>query len=321
MNRKQVAIALAALAICITQNLSKAAEVKHRFLAVDESRHQLVHVDQFDSSKDWTLELPIKHRDIQLVGDNILLLSSLEGFHEYDLGDRRMVKEVKDYPGTVSARRLPDGRTILVRNEKAPAGVILVELAADGKVLRTSRFDVPQTRVVRMTPQETILFGNANQVFEGDLDGNILKRHTIEGQGKVWAYQTVCLPSGHLLVSGGYVPKVFELDADGRVVKTMGLRQSDEGKDLGLHLFAGFQILKNGNLVTSNWSGHGPKDSTKGVQILEFDPQGKVVWTWHDPERAGSIDGVIILDDLDTGVLNDDVSSVLGPVTADTYER
>jgi hypothetical protein len=316
MNGKQVTIVLAMLAICTTLNLSKAAEVKHRFLAVDESRQQLVYVDQLDSSKDWTLKLPIKHRDIQLVGNNILLLSSVEGFHEYDLTDRRMVKEVKDYPGTVSARRLPDGRTILVCN--AP-GVTLFELAPDGKVLRKSNFDVPTTRVVRLTPQSTMLFGSGNRVFEGDLDGNILKQHTLPE--RVWAYQTVRLPSGNLLVCGGYDPRMFEVDLEGKVVKMIGPRQAGQEKDLGLHLLAGFQILKNGHIVVSNWSGHGAEDSRKGVQIVEFDPQGEVVWTWHDPERAGSIDGLIVLDELDTGVLNDDVSSVLGPVTADSYSR
>ena len=316
MNKQQVTIVAAAAVICLTQGISKAAEVKHRFLAVDEARHQLVHVDQFDSSKDWTLPLPIKHRDIQLVGKNVVLLSSLEGFHEYDLAERRMLKEVKGYPGTVSARRLPDGRTILVCN--AP-GVTLFELSPDGKELRKSTFDVPTTRVVRMTPQGTILFGSANRVFEGDLEGNLLKQYTLpEG---VWAYQTVRLPSGNLLVSGGYDPRMLEVDPKGKLVKTFGPGQTGAEKDLGLHLFAGFQIIKNGHIVMSNWSGHGEDDSRKGVQLVEFDSKGRVVWTWHDPQRAGSIDGLIVLDDLDTGVLNDDVSSVLGPVTAESYLR
>lgn len=318
MNTKLAGIVFGALAVFGAGNWDRAngAEIKHRFLAVDESRHQLVYVDQFDSSKDWTLKLPIKHRDIQLVGDNVLLLSSLEGFHEYDLRDRRMVKEVKGYPGTVSARRLPDGRTILVCN--AP-GVTLFELSAEGKELRKSTFDVPTTRVVRMTPQGTILFGSANRVFEGDLDGKILKEHTLPE--RVWAYQTVRLPSGNLLACGGYDPRMFELDGQGKVVKTIGAVEPGQAKALGLHLFAGFQILKNGHMVVSNWSGHGPKDSEKGVQILEFDTESKVVWKWHDPDQAGSIDGLIVLDELDTGVLNDDVSSVLGAVTADSYER
>lgn len=318
MNKQLVTIALAALASFVAVNWDRAngAELKHRFLAVDESRHQLVYVDQFNSSNDWTLKLPIKHRDIQLVGNNIVLLSSLEGFHEYNLKDRRMVREVKGYPGTVSARRLPDGRTILVCNSP---GVTLFELAPDGKVLRKSTFDVPTTRVVRMTPQGTILFGSGNRVFEGDLDGKILREHTLPKP--IWAYHTVRLPGGNLLVSGGYDARMFEVDAAGRVVKAFGPKPTGLGKDLGLHLFAGFQILKNGHIVVSNWSGHGPQDSRKGVQIVEFDRQGKVVWKWHNPKQAGSIDGLIVLDELDTGLLNDDISSVLGPVTADSYHR
>ena len=72
------------------------------------------------------------------------------------------------------------------------------------------------------------------------------------------------------------------------------------------------QVLKSGNIVVANWTGHGSADSAKGSQILQFNPRGEVVWHWHDPERAGSVHGVIILDDLDTRVLNDDTSSVLG---------
>jgi hypothetical protein len=72
-------------------------------------------------------------------------------------------------------------------------------------------------------------------------------------------------------------------------------------------------MLKNGHIVQANWTGHGSKDSAKGVQIVEFDAEGKIVWQWHDAEMAGTIHGLIVLDDLDPKVLNDDGSSVLGP--------
>jgi len=99
------------------------------------------------------------------------------------------------------------------------------------------------------------------------------------------------------------------------VVQTLGGRQSAEEKTSGYHLFAGFQVLKNGNVVVCNWTGHGPNDSSKGVQIVEYSPANQLVWKWHDPSRAGSVNGAIILDDLDTQVLNDDASSVLGAVS------
>jgi len=72
-----------------------------------------------------------------------------------------------------------------------------------------------------------------------------------------------------------------------------------------------FSVL---NIVVCNWTGHKPGDSVKAPQLLEFDSSGDIVWHWHDPERAGTLHGVIIIDDLDAKFLHDDISSVLGPV-------
>jgi hypothetical protein len=122
------------------------------------------------------------------------------------------------------------------------------------------------------------------------------------------------LPNGHLLVAGGYHTQMYELDADGKVARTIGGQPAGEAQSLGLHLFAGFQILNNGDMVVCNWTGHGAQDSSKGVQILQYNAAGQLVWKWHDPAQAGTINGAIIMDDLDPAVLNDDASSVLRPV-------
>ena len=70
--------------------------------------------------------------------------------------------------------------------------------------------------------------------------------------------------------------------------------------ELGFHFFGGFQVLANGHIVQCNWTGHGAQDSAKGVQIVEFDAAGRIVWQWHHPELAGSIHGVLVLDDLES---------------------
>ena len=61
-------------------SLAPAGEpIKHRFLAADESGHQLMLVDQFDPSKDWTI--PLKgNRDIQLLDEKRLLASFPGGY-------------------------------------------------------------------------------------------------------------------------------------------------------------------------------------------------------------------------------------------------
>jgi hypothetical protein len=287
----------------------RAAEIRHRFLAVDESRGQLLYVDEADASKGWTLKLSVKHRDLQLVGRNRVLLSTPDGYREYDLADRRLVKEVKGYAGGMSARRLQDGRTILACNTQ---GVTFYEFDRGDQLLRQANFPGISTRVVRLTPQGTLLFGSGSQVYEGDLTGKVLQHFSLpEG---AWAYQSLRLPNGHLLVAGGYHTQMYELDADGKVARTIGGQPAGEAQSLGLHLFAGFQILNNGDMVVCNWTGHGAQDSSKGVQILQYNAAGQLVWKWHDPAQAGTINGAIIMDDLDPAVLNDDASSVLRPV-------
>lgn len=310
MGRRDL-IGLAALAGAFLIGMARlpAAEIRHRFLAVDESRGQLLYVDESDASKGWTLKLSVKHRDLQLVGRNRVLLSTPDGYCEYDLADRRLVKEINGYPGGMSARRLRDGRTILACNRQ---GVTFYEFDAGDQLLRQANFQAPSTRVVRLTPQGTLLFGSGNQVYEGELTGKLLRAFSLpEG---AWAYQSLRLPNGHLLVAGGYHTRMYELDVDGKVIRTLGGEPAEEAKTLGLHLFAGFQMLDNGDLVVCNWTGHDPQDSSKGVQILQYNSAGQLLWKWHDPARAGSINGVIILDDLDPAMLNDDTSSVLRPV-------
>ena len=303
---KQLLFPIVLLAVCMPL---WAEEIKHRFLAVDESRDLLLYVDQTDASKDWDLKLPAKHRDIQLIGKNRVMLSSPDGYREFDLADRKMVKAVKGYAGAMSARRLANGNTILARNFE---GVTVHELGADDKEIRKVNFKGYATRVVRLSPKGTLLFGSGNQTLEGDWNGEV-KKITVPG-AKAWAYQSLRKPDGNLLVSGGYNPTIFELGPDGKVVKTWGGKETPDGKTLGYYFFGAMQVLKSGDLMVCNWTGHGAQDSAKGAQILQFNKDGQVVWKWHDPKRAGSIHGIIVLDDLDTSVLNDDVSYVLGPV-------
>lgn len=284
------------------------AEIRHRFLAVGESRAELHYVDQSDPAKDWNLKLPAKHRDLQLVGGNRVALTTPDGYRKYRLADRSVAKEVKGFPGTMGMRRFPDGRTLLACNVD---GVTIFELSADDRPLRKVTFKAPGTRVVRLAPQGTFLFGSQNRLFEGDFEGRTIR--TFELPAGCWAYQALRKPNGHLLVAGGYDPRLFELDSQGKVVRTVGGKDSSEAKTLGLHFFGAFQVLRSGDVVVANWTGHGRDDGAKGVQILQYNPAGKLVWKWHDPLRAGSINGVLVLDDLDPAVLNDDASSVLGP--------
>jgi len=302
-------LALAIIAPTPAPATQPAWSIKHRFMALDRSRSQLVHVDQNDPSKDWVMTIPPDCRDFQLIGDDKVLFSTLEGYAEYSMRTRKLLKEVRGYPQAMFARRLTDGRTLLGGYQK---GVAIREFDAEGKLLRTLEYPAfSMCRLGRLTPQGRLLLGADNKLVETALDGKVIKTITVPDCQHL--FHAVRRDDGHMLVSTGYGLGVAELDGDGKVVKVIGGKQHPRAKELGYFFFAGFQVLRNGNIVVSNWTGFGPRDSTKGVQLVQFDPAGQVVWTWHDPARAGCVHGVIVLDELDTGVLNDEQGSVLGP--------
>jgi hypothetical protein len=300
--------------VCAAGLLAGAAEpaFQHRFLAEDESRSQLLLVDTAHPENNWVIKFPERYRDLQLVGHHRVLLNTSQGFREYDLRSREVVREVKDakFAGCFTARRLPDGRTILGGNRKN--GVFFFELGADDKVLRAAEFPTLNTlRTVRFTKRGTLLFGaGGERIVEANLDGKILRTVTVPGAKHT--YHVIEKPDGHWLAAIGYGFAIVEIDREGKVVRRWGGAPAPAG--LWLHFFSGFQVLKNGNLVVCNWTGHGASDSEKAPQLLEYAPDGKLVGQWHDAKLAGSLHGIIVLDDLDMNLLNDDTNGVLGPV-------
>lgn len=301
----QVAMGLALLAF----GAAEARAIEHRFLAIDESRGQLHLVDQRNTNQGWTLKLPERCRDYQLIGNNEILLSSTTGYYVYNLTTRALVKQMHEqrYDGASSVRRLADGRTLLGCNQN---GITVFELGPDDALLRTAKFPELNTlRLMRLSPTGTLLFGaNGNLVIEASLTGKVLARFTLPEPAK-HIYQVLRLPNGHLLAAAGYGHYLAEIDAAGNIVKHIA--GSSQPPETNPDFWCGYQVLKNHNIVMCNWTGHDPSDSTKAPQIIEFDRTGKLLWSWHDPILAGTLHGVVILDDLDTAVLNDDSSGTL----------
>ena len=311
MKTKLLSLLFAAVAACAHAGEAPAAQsIKHRFLAIDESRSQLLLVDERNPSAGWSLKLPVKSRDYQLIGKNQILLSGNDGYLIYDLQTRTLTKDLHDprYKGSASVRRLRDGRTVIGCNQN---GLTFYELGADDAVLNTLKFpELSTLRIMRLSPTGTMLFGaNEHQAVEATLQGKILLRVDIPRAKHV--YQVLRLPGGNLIAATGYGHFLAEIDASGKVVRELASPAALPGGGV-CHFYSGFQILKNGNIVQCNWTGHGAQDSTKGPQLIELDTAGKLVWSWHDPALAGTIHGVLVLDDLNAAEFNDDCSAVLG---------
>ena len=270
-----------------------AADIEHPFLALDESRFQILYVDPADSAKNWTIKVA-GSRDMQLVNGKIVIGLFTGGFAEYDFATQKFLREVVDpkyQAGSVSACRLEDGRTIIA-SDQSPIRISLLD--KDGKELSTTVFpNMNIIRCLRPTPRGTVLFGcNENHIVEGTFDGKVIR--DIEVPDAKHVYMVSELPNGNLLAAGGYAGFFVELDKSGKIVRKVGGLPGPEG--IGIYFFASVQPLKNGNVLVANWTGHGANDSDKGVQILEYDAAGNIVGQWHDPKSAGTIHNAVVVE-------------------------
>jgi sugar lactone lactonase YvrE len=287
-------------AILTLATLATAKPIQHEFVVFDEAGHQLVHIDEKDASKNWKLHLDGKCWDIQLAGDNQLLLATPTGYHLVDLASGELVETVKidGLKDAWSFRRLEDGSAVAIGLRGKQSPLFAAEISKNGEVLRKA--EVPgakNLRFGRVTADGHALTVPEDELIEWDLDGNIIKRfplpQDVVREKGLKAFMALKDSDGCYWVAYGYGAITVKLSPEGEVL------QKFIGPE-GTHFTAGFQRLPNGNLVQANWAGHKPEAAVNGKQLVEFNPQGEVVWTYHNPEEFYCPVSVIILDDLNT---------------------
>jgi hypothetical protein len=287
--------------------------IRHEFIAVDEGHATLLHVDERDQSKNWLV--PIGQpaaRDLQLIGENKILIGHHHGYSEFDLALGQLTKEFKSLAGVTAVRRQPDGRTIIAGVDVPGAkGVAVLELDASDREIHRAIFPGDYVRLIRQTNEGTYLMSCNDRIREGSRDGKYLREFPVDGFYHAW--KSLRLPNGNLLVTAGYGAFVVELDSAGKILRKFGGKESVP-ENVRPFFYAMFQLLPNGNLVLANWQGHGPGFGNSGVQLLEFNPAGEIVWTWSKADLISSLQGVLVLDGLDTAKLHDERSGLMAPV-------
>lgn len=290
-------------------------QIQHEFLAIDEGHATLLHVNERDQSKNWIV--PIGQpaaRDMQLAGGNIVLIGHHHGYTEFDIALGRIVKEVKSFDGVTAVRRQPNGHTLIAGvNIGGASGVAVLELDGDDQEIHRAIFPGDYVRLIRQTGDGTYLMSCNDRIREGSRDGKYLREFPIDGFYHAW--KSLRLPTGNLLVSAGYGAFVVELDTSGQIVRKFGGKESVP-ENVRPFFYAMFQLLPNGNTVLANWQGHGPGFGNSGVQLLEFNTAGEIVWSWSKAELISSLQGVLVLDGLDTSKLHDERAGVMSAVTA-----
>ena len=289
--------------------------IQHAFLALDEGRATLLHIDERDPAKNWLVPVgQPQSRDLQLIGENKILVGHHHGYTEFDLNRGRVVREFTALEGVTAARRQPDGHTLIAGvNLAGTTGVVVMELDAADREVHRAVFPGDYVRLIRQTAQGTYLMCCNDRIREGSRDGKYLREFPVAGFFHAW--KAVRLANGNLLVSAGYGAFLVELDSGGNVIRKFGGKDTVPA-DVNPFFYAMFQLLPNGNVVLANWQGHGENHGAKGVQLLEFNSTGEIVWQWSKSELISSLQGVLVLDGLDTNLLHDERNGLMLPVSS-----
>lgn len=289
------------------------SNIQHEFVAIDEGHATLLQINECDQSKNWIV--PIGQpaaRDMQLIGAGRILIGHHHGYSEFDLALGRLAKEFKSFAGVTAVRRQPNGHTLVAGVDVAGAkGVVVLELDPDDREVRRTMFPGDYVRLIRQTEQGTYLMSCNDRIREGAPDGTYLREFPVEGFYHAW--KALRLPNRNLIVTAGYGAFVVEIESAGKIVRKFG---GKEQVPAGVRPFfyAMFQLLPNGNIVLANWQGHGPGFGQSGVQLLEFNPAGEIVWTWSKADLISSLQGVLVLDGLDGSWLHDERGGIMSPL-------
>jgi hypothetical protein len=218
----------------------------------------------------------------------------------YDYTTGAVVKTVNTFPNTQSAYRMANGETMLTTS-----GTVLKFLDRNDRV--SHQISYPGhgfVRLARPTRNGTFLVPSDTTLLEGDATGQVLWTAT----GAEWGHihEALLMGSGDALVGTFYGASDDVVDKTTHMVtKRYGTRTMPNAAMFRPNVFAEFEILPNGNIITSNWQGNGSGNGVYGIQIIEFDPSGDVVWYYQqDPSIVSSIQGVMVLDGKDPQYLH-----------------
>jgi hypothetical protein len=292
-------------------HLNVSSSIKHVLYLVDNGFNKLVFLNQKDPSRNWTVPIPAGSRDLQLVANNKILVSHGNGAAEYDRTTGVKGWSVSTYSGVSTARRLPNGNTLLGWSRAAsgttPAKVMLSEVNSAGtEVSRVTVNNITTFRLARrLSNGNTLITGDLNndlkfKVFEVNATGAIVWQQLLYG-GKGYVAnrlangdtQASMGPVGDLYQAGKDDNKVLQIRPTGTVVKFWGGMANHPTAQL--RKFSGYGVVPgSGNILVANWLGDGNVGT--GPHAVEFDASNNLVWSWKNFSAAQTVTNLLVIE-------------------------
>jgi hypothetical protein len=312
-----------------------------RMILRDEGDPHLHLIDLGTPANDWsTVTDGAWARTAQLVGIPTgyttpqVLGGRNNGYEYYDLATGKVSHQVETFANSMSPYRMRNGNTMLTLT----GGTITLLDPTDKKITSVTYPGHGYVRLGRPAPArpgiftgQTFLIPSDTALFEGDLNGNIIKTITngAPGWGHIWL--PLVRKDGSVLLGTAFGASVDVIDWTQTPPKVTfrygykgpyttaatgeanplcwsmagGACPALTAANVTPNFFSEFQILPNGNILTPNWQGHGAGNNGAGMQVIEFNAAGDVVWYFNQRGTGmSSIQGVLLLDGLDPTKLN-----------------
>ncbi|MDR3093277.1 MAG: hypothetical protein LBU62_01365 [Bacteroidales bacterium] len=188
-----------------------------------------------------------------------------------------------------SCQRLKDGNTLIGVNSTAK----IIEVNPQGKVVKevqtqSKAKDHYSLRTVRKLDNGNYLAAQLGDhcVVEYAPDGSIV--HTFPSPGD--CFDAIRLKNGNTMISDGGACSIREVTPTGEVVWMISKKDFPQ---FNFDWLAGIEIRPNGNILFTNWLGHG-KFGT-GIPLIEITRKKKVVFQYTDNVRTKAISNVCII--------------------------
>ena len=291
------ALLLIVAAVAVEGAEPSAAPVKHRVLICEygSAARRLLEISP-DGKLTWEHKFPSLAVVFSPTTDGRIVFAdggSPTGITEID----RDHKVVFDYRSKceqiLGCDVLPNGNFLVA--EQGPCQA--VEVNRKGEVLSTiplQTSEKPAHRQLRCLHQ--LSNGNLLGAHEGE---GVVREYDRTGK-IVWEYanvpnvfEAVRLASGNTLIGCGTDKRVIEVTPDKQIVWELNAADAPE---LNLTWITGLQVLKNGNIVVSNFL---RGQEGKGAHAFEVthDKHKKIVWTFSDHAMVRSITMARVLDE------------------------
>lgn len=251
-------------------------------------------IDKTTGNMEWAMAIPTgaECNSISMTTKGDILFSYRKGARLIDRAGNTIwdFKESVDTAEMQTAVQLPDGNFMVASCDNP---MRIVELDSMGKPYKEVKYNLNianphgQFRVIAKS-------SNGNYLIPVMSQGTVLE---INSAGdSINTYKTGGVPfaliekeNGNLLVSCGDAHSLVEVNrATGEATTVVG--QNDVA-GATFQFMAGAALLPNGNIIATNWLGH-VDDSCDDLQIVEFDPSKKMVWSFKNRALAKNVSAV-----------------------------